>query len=355
VFDGRAAVLILAAIFAGPRATAIALAVTVATRLGVGGVGTALGVAHAAVAAVLGGLVAEWAKRRGMVWTFPRLLAGGAALTGIAISLVFFVLPADRAWLVAGTTVLFFSPALAVAGTLLDRTARFLRLQVELEESLEAKNAFIASVSHELRTPLTELYGFAEELAREPARFDDQEREELLGRITASGAAAHDVLDDLVAVSRLSMEGIRVARRPVDIRKAIELVRAFHPEWGFPLDAPEGPVMAYGDEQRIRQIIRNLVTNAIRHGEPERSISVTRGDGMVTVCVCDQGSGIPVDLEGSPFDLYATTGTTTGTVPALGVGLWLSRNLARLMGTELEYRREDGTTHFSFSLEAVES
>jgi signal transduction histidine kinase len=329
-------------------------ALTAATRLGIGGSGTGLGIAHAATAALLGLGTARWADARGTTWTFSRLLGVGAVLIGAAIAWVYIALPADRASVVVASTVGFFSVAVAVGGTLLQRTVRFLELQDELERSLEAKNAFIASVSHELRTPLTELYGFAEELARDPARFDDAEREELLQLIAASGATAHDVLDDLIAISRLSMEGIRVEHEPVDVVKAIAQVTSFHPEWRFPVDAPEGPVLAFGDERRIRQIVRNLVTNALRHGGSHRLIRVTVDGGRVTTCICDDGPGISEELNASPFELYSTTGTSTGDVPALGVGLWLSQNLARLMGSELEYRREDGRTHFSFTLDGAE-
>ncbi len=220
-----------------------------------------------------------------------------------------------------------------------------------LERALESKDSFLASVSHEIRTPVTELYGFAEAIAHDPHGITEDERQEFLLRIAAAGVTVSEVLDNLLVAAKMSTGAIHAVAVPIDLGEVVRDTLLRHPEWEISFDAPEHPSIAIGDPARVQQVLRNLVTNAFRHGGNRSGIKViTAEGGGPGLRVWDDGEGIPNTLGESPFDLYATTGTTTGTVPALGVGLWVSRHLAELMGGALAYRRADGMTVFELTL-----
>ena len=109
--------------------------------------------------------------------------------------------------------------------------------------------------------------------------------------------------------------------------------------------------VAWADPHRTRQILRNLVANALRHGGQEIAIrcGVRRGSTEAYARVCDDGPGIPEELGDTLFQPYQH-GRREGQTESIGLGLYLSRNLARLMGGDVVYSRAGGETVFEMSL-----
>ncbi|HEX2045280.1 MAG TPA: histidine kinase dimerization/phospho-acceptor domain-containing protein, partial [Gaiellaceae bacterium] len=174
--------------------------------------------------------------------------------------------------------------------------AAFDGMRVRLAALDRARNEFIANASHELRTPLFSLGGFLELLADE--EMDEAVRRDFLGEMRGQVERLTRLATDLLDLSRLDAGQLRVERVPVDLAAAARVVAE---EFRALADAQErdlelradGPVEALGDEQRVQQIVRALVENAMRHTPPGTAVALTvaGGDGRASVAVQDDGPG----------------------------------------------------------------
>jgi signal transduction histidine kinase len=107
---------------------------------------------------------------------------------------------------------------------------------------------------------------------------------------------------------------------------------------------------ALADPARVRQIVRNLVSNAIRYGGDHVLVSLSSDAGSARVAVCDDGPGVPPDQADRIFEPYHRSHITNGLTAPVGLGLTVSRKLARLMDGDLVYRRERGSSVFELTL-----
>jgi two-component system OmpR family sensor kinase len=160
---------------------------------------------------------------------------------------------------------------------------------------------FVADASHELRTPLTSIRGYAEMLRRGAA--ESRTDSELARRRIEDEAVRMSILvDDMLLLARLD-QGRPLDQKPVDLQTiatdALADARAVAPQREISLDAP-GPVVVTGDDTRLRQVLGNLVRNAIVH-TPARSpieIGVSTEDGVGRISVTDHGPGLkPEDMD----------------------------------------------------------
>lgn len=223
------------------------------------------------------------------------------------------------------------------------------RTQAELEESNRSKDRFVASVSHELRTPLSAVVGFASELVDDAASFSKDDQHELFQTIRDEAQEVADIIEDLLVVARADIGGIAVVHRRIDVLDEIErLLRGVG--GGFELQKPSRSPLACGDAVRVRQIIRNLITNAVRYGGQHRRIRVQSDGSSVTVDVTDDGTSLdPADLS-RVFEAYTRAHASMGTTESVGLGLTVSKILAQLMNGSLAAHRADGETVFRLSL-----
>lgn len=219
------------------------------------------------------------------------------------------------------------------------------RNRARLEDSLSSKDQLIASVSHELRTPLTAVVGLADELRSAGDTFDVVEREQLLGVIADESAEMADLVEDLLIAARTENGDIPVFPERIDLALLTQSVVSHLavPERTV-LDIDDVASVAYADPVRVRQIVRNLMTNGFRYGGPHIRATFGADETMAWVDVHDDGSGIPAEDRAAIFEPYGRS-RASGTVKAsVGLGLTLSRRLATLMGGSLEYLPGDGCT-----------
>jgi len=223
--------------------------------------------------------------------------------------------------------------------------------QVEQLERLQAlvksKSDLIAAVSHELRTPLTAVVGFLDLLAADPL----EDSEEML-RMAAE--QAHDVaaiVDDLLTAARLDNRELVVHTDNVDV---VETVRAAVRSLGNPYVLLVLPMhlVAIGDAARVRQILRNLIGNAYRYGKPPVSVHADATGASVRIVVADRGDAIGTEVQAQMFEPFFTTGVGESQPGAIGLGLAVSRQLARRMGGDLRHERVGVETRFTLSLPA---
>ena len=222
-------------------------------------------------------------------------------------------------------------------------------------ELIEAKNSFLASLSHEIRTPLTAIVGFAQLLDDEESGLSEDDRRLMVSSI---GQQAHEVtglIEDLLVVARNELAEVDIFETTVNVadqlEQTLEAGGSFTSEVVIECDA-ESPE-ALGDPGRIRQILRNLLTNAERYGGPEVRVRVAGCDGKVVVSVMDNGSGIPADDWERVFEPYQRAHVVRDRPESVGIGLAISRQLAERMGGTLNYRYHDNHSIFSLTLRAA--
>ena len=228
--------------------------------------------------------------------------------------------------------------------------------RLRLSARVEEKTRFVATVSHELRTPLAVVLGFASELSARADTLSAQEVAEFARLIREGCAAANNLVEDLLTAARIDIGPIAFTPEATDLESAALAVAA-EPETASHLSLKSlhlagTATVAWADPRRVRQIIRNLLVNAGRHGGSH--ISVASGvcsDSSAVFCrVVDDGPGVPDYLLDSLFLPYQHGGRDPGLTQSVGLGLYLSRNLARLMGGDLTYLRDGAFTVFELTL-----
>lgn len=221
--------------------------------------------------------------------------------------------------------------------------------QIEHVERLQAlvksKSDLIAAVSHELRTPLTAVVGYLDLIATGSLGRPEE-------MVAIAAEQAHEVaaiVDDLLTAARLDNRELLVTAKEVDVVGAVHsAVRSLGNAsvlMSLPLQ-----LTAIGDGARIRQILRNLIGNAYRYGAPPVSIHAEANGGTVSIVVADRGDPIGAGVESQMFEPFFTTGVGESQPGAIGLGLAVSRQLARRMGGDLRHDRVGAETRFTLEL-----
>lgn len=244
-------------------------------------------------------------------------------------------------------------------GLIIATGALFMRIAALLQGSneqvldhLRTKNEFIASVSHELRTPLALVVGASEALSDTDTHLSPEERTELTGMVSDHGWRMSELIEDLLVAARADDDSLTVIPEEFALRAIVTALvsRAEVDDGGSLVEVAEGDVMVFADPLRTGQIVRNLLTNARRHGGDRVTASFGQSNGFGDVTVSDNGPGIPESHAKSVFEPYQRTEGTLGKPGTLGVGLTVARRLADLMGGSLTYSRAHDESRFRLSL-----
>jgi len=212
------------------------------------------------------------------------------------------------------------------------------RLLEEVQQLHRSRERFFAMVNHELRNALAATYGWAEMLVR---RKDPAEVPRAAFEVLESAEQAVGLINDLLDLSRLDEDRLRPAIREVDpssvTRRAIGRVTPAAQARSVTLEVEIAPAVStcQTDANRLEQILVNLLGNAIRH-TPEATpvrVRIADRDGRVAFHVMDSGPGVPESELEHVFDIYVTKAGEESR--GAGLGLPLSRRLARLLGGEL--------------------
>jgi two-component system, OmpR family, sensor kinase len=228
----------------------------------------------------------------------------------------------------------------------------------EMRQRLErldgARKEFIANASHELRTPIFSLGGFVELLEDEDP--DPQARAEFVATMRAQIERLTKLTTDLLDLSKLDADAMQVMAKPVDLADVAERVAG---EFGPVLKRQdsvleierERGVVASADPDRVAQIIRILIDNALSHTPEKTRITVTAElqQGKPLLTVRDDGPGIEPRARDQVFERFYTADEASGS----GLGLAIARELARLMGGDLVLNARRGRTEFALLLPAA--
>jgi two-component system OmpR family sensor kinase len=233
-------------------------------------------------------------------------------------------------------------------------TDTFNEMQRQLRTVDVARKEFIATASHELRTPIFSLGGFVELLQDED--LDEETRREFLETMSEQVERLQKLSVDLLDLSRLDSGSVELQTEPVDLAELTRSIAGeFHPrlaEHGteLHLEVPKEGPNAYCDRERVAQIMRILLDNALRHTPEGTDVIVRahRDNGAAELTVADTGPGLPAGARSKVFERFYTGDAARGA----GLGLAIARELAERMEGRLLLDTERGSTVFTLELPA---
>ncbi len=240
----------------------------------------------------------------------------------------------------------------ALARVVAERTAELREAKEAAESAARAKSEFLANMSHEIRTPMNAVVGMSHLLRDLPL---PREAHEYVSTINSSGAALLTVLNDILDFSKIESGKLQIAEEPFDllacVEESLELLGAMAANKNLTLLCQydlQTPRMVLGDAARLRQVLVNLVGNAVKFTSiGEVAVRVEPADRagrkVIHIAVRDTGIGIPEDRKDRLFQSFSQVdASTTRQFGGTGLGLAISQRLTRLMGGEIQVESQLG-------------
>lgn len=224
----------------------------------------------------------------------------------------------------------------------------------ERRELLERqRDDLVASVSHELRTPLTGIQGYAQLLYEAGEMMTPDERQEMVQTINVQATHLGRIVTDLIDVARDRLQNVKLD--PVEYRAADLVREAIAVAAGNRMISVEGIVDArvWADPDRIRQVLVNLITNAVRYGRSQIAVLTRVEAGWIVFQVHDDGDGVPVKYQHVLFQRFERGAHKyDATVPGSGIGLSVAKDLVAAHDGQIRYRPSEllGGACFEFTI-----
>ncbi len=213
----------------------------------------------------------------------------------------------------------------------------------------EEKSDFVATISHELRTPMAAVYGAAQTLLNRDHELTPEQKQDLLEMVATQAARLGQITEAVLLTTQLDQGSLAVEPEPVDVgaltRATVDAMRSqLPPSAEVEIDVAPEVGAASGAEDRIQQVLVNLLDNAVKYGgDGPVSIRVESANGAVRILVADSGPGIPFAEQHRIFEKFYRSGPElTRATGGTGLGLYISRELVQRMGGRLEVRSQPG-------------
>jgi signal transduction histidine kinase len=213
----------------------------------------------------------------------------------------------------------------------------------------------ISTVAHELRSPLTSVKGFTATLLAKWDRFNDDQKRLMLETVNADADRVTRLISELLDIARIDSGRLTVRRQVVDLARLVErqvagMVAAGEEPARFDVQVREDVPELWADQDKLDQVVANLLENAVRHGDGKVTIVVEPDEEGAAVTVTDEGDGIPDELHDRVFTRFWRSGRRGGT----GLGLYIVRGLVEAHGGRIEVgRAPNGGARFRFVLPAA--
>jgi signal transduction histidine kinase len=222
----------------------------------------------------------------------------------------------------------------------------------QLRESERLKSDLVNTVSHELRTPLSGVMGFTKLLLTR--EFDPETRRHYLGIVDAQARRLSDLLDDFLDVRRIEEGRFERAQELVDmatlLREEAVLYNQQSPKHDVAVEIDHAPLAVIGNPDRLRQVIGNLISNAIKYSPQGGVVEVSadQENGSVRVEVRDEGMGIPLSQQPQIFTKFFRGDAPASGITGTGLGLAVSRDIVESHGGRIGFTSAEGkgTTFF---------
>ena len=267
-------------------------------------------------------------------------------------------LPEMHALALISSAALMICAAVIIAGERARAKAPLRDALARAELANRVKSTFLSSMSHEFRTPLSAVLGYAEVLRDDQPPLAEAQRAHLERIVTAAehlSALVNQVLD----MARLEAGEFSLATVPVSVnevlRSAYSMMSLEARARGIKLlvDLPAEDIVIHADETRLRQVLINLISNAIRYNRPGGTVTVHARceEERIRFEIEDTGRGIPVARQSEVFVPFARLGAESGGLGGSGLGLVISRRLVELMGGTIGFESTEGVgSCFRFEL-----
>jgi two-component sensor histidine kinase len=235
----------------------------------------------------------------------------------------------------------------ALTAVALDRVRLFEQEHVArlaLEQADELKTNFVALAAHELRTPVAAIHGFVQTLNRLSDRLDKTRQDELLQALERQTERMSGLVEQLLDLSRLDAEAVDIVPARFHVATRVdELTRiAAGPEAKIDIEIP-AELELDADPTAFDRIVGNLITNAVRYGQPPVIVSAQQNDRHFRLVVEDHGHGVPSEFVPELFERFRRSPGSRERTKGTGLGLAIARSFAQAHGGDLLY--EDAAPH----------
>ncbi len=232
------------------------------------------------------------------------------------------------------------------------RTRALNRAKDDAENASKAKSQFLSRMSHELRTPLNAILGFGQMLNRDPEGDLSDKKRGFVDRILSSGDHLLNMINEVLDLSRIESEALSIEIQTVSPRvlldECLEQITAAYVDRYIRVidlttrvDLP----MVYADPARLRQVLLNLLTNAIKYNGDRGEVTIDcqpADSDSLRIWVSDTGPGIPVEKQRHLFEPFERLGAEKSDIEGTGIGLSIARQLIEHMGGKIGFTSEEG-------------
>ncbi len=224
-----------------------------------------------------------------------------------------------------------------------ERTQDLFKALSVATKASQAKSDFLANMSHELRTPLNAVIGFAQLLE---AKLGKKREGDYASYIHQAGEQLHVLINDILDLAKIESGQVNMQMEPTLLAPIFEQIKmtmgpmaATH-NVSLHLPTRGRPWSAFADPTRLRQVLQNLISNAIKYNRPKGKVTVTvsePSDDRLRIVVSDTGTGIPLDRQHQLFQAFNRLGVENSHIEGTGIGLTISRHLIQMMGGEIGF------------------